>query len=328
MKPLDNKDQLAYIVGRFGPEGHRVAKDMGLLPDKPAHPEKSLHGALQYTPHNLPEEDDLPEVTALCITYGRFHLLQRAIACFLLQDYKNKRMIIVNDAPMDLNCECLPENIKVINCKKRFETVGHKRQFALEAAETPFVAHWDDDDIYMPWHLRYACCILHEYNYINKTGIVRPDGSWIINHNEDGSETYAMCKHNLEAAYVFFRQKALMYGGYSHKNVGQEFDLMQRFVSKSNYSTFDIWPLISHAYGRGEQTIGHITNDGTLDTFAKENTDYGDFHFLIGDVHYPFEWATTLTSEIWESMLESVKLNMTEAEYEKISDLFKKIDNA
>jgi len=96
---------------------------------------------------------DCPAVTCLCPTYGRFKRLRDAVACFLLQDYPNKRMLVLNDAPKPIigGGDGLP--VTIINAKERYPTLGHKRQALLEAASTPLVAHWDDDDLYLPDHL-------------------------------------------------------------------------------------------------------------------------------------------------------------------------------
>jgi len=120
----------------------------------------------------------LPLVTALCPTYGRFQRLREALACFLAQDYPNKQLIILNDAPVHLEA---PEasGVHVLNLPP-FPNLGAKRQALLaeaipfcnqgvihrgwetdvgfadewEEAEMPrFCAHWDDDDLYLPWHL-------------------------------------------------------------------------------------------------------------------------------------------------------------------------------
>ena len=47
----------------------------------------------------MPPDDPRPWVTCLCPTYGRFERLREALACFLAQDYPNRRLIILNDAP-------------------------------------------------------------------------------------------------------------------------------------------------------------------------------------------------------------------------------------
>ncbi len=122
---------------------------------------------------NLPAA--LPSVTCLCPTYGRFERLRDAVACFLLQDYPGaRRLLILNDAtaPIRLasarNSELHPpyggqaqnRRVDVFNAPARFATLGHKRQALLDAAQTPLVAHWDDDDIYLPWHLTMLVCAL------------------------------------------------------------------------------------------------------------------------------------------------------------------------
>jgi hypothetical protein len=97
-------------------------------------------------------------VTCVCPTYGRASLLPEAVAWFMLQGYEARELWIVNDAPVPIRCE-VPK-VRVTNLPERFQTLGHKRQWMLDNVATEVVAHWDDDDWYLPWHLEEGMAAL------------------------------------------------------------------------------------------------------------------------------------------------------------------------
>jgi hypothetical protein len=88
-------------------------------------------------------------------TYGRPTLVQNAIACFMAQDYPavRRRLLILDDAgqiaPQD------GDSWVLCSTPVRMPTLISK-YVALEAVDAgwadAFVV-WDDDDIYLPWHL-------------------------------------------------------------------------------------------------------------------------------------------------------------------------------
>ena len=76
---------------------------------------------------------DKPLVSCVMCTYGRFHIVQQSIAFWLLQDYKNKELIIYNTArkPLNLDDYLIHQNIKIINSNKEYTSLGQIRQDAL-----------------------------------------------------------------------------------------------------------------------------------------------------------------------------------------------------
>ena len=62
---------------------------------------------------------ELPKVTAVMCTYRRFKCVERAMNCFLAQDYPNKELIIYNtdveNPYTDNECRLMPYGILIIN---------------------------------------------------------------------------------------------------------------------------------------------------------------------------------------------------------------------
>mgnify|MGYP003112903228 FL=1 len=105
----------------------------------------------------LEEVPGVPKVTCLCATKGRYELLRSAVSYFLLQDYPNKELLIFNNHQIPINLsEFLKDqcNIRVINAGE-LESIHDVYNTALTHIDslTEFVSIWDDDDVYLPWHL-------------------------------------------------------------------------------------------------------------------------------------------------------------------------------
>ncbi len=82
---------------------------------------------------------------------GRVHLLQEALYSFLIQDYPDKEMIIVNDCPFQ-KLEFDHPQVKIYN-ETPFKTIGEKENFAIERCNGDIIITGDDDDISLPWHI-------------------------------------------------------------------------------------------------------------------------------------------------------------------------------
>jgi glycosyltransferase involved in cell wall biosynthesis len=92
----------------------------------------------------------------MCLTYGRAHLLEEAIASFLRQDYAGvKELIVLNDLP-ELRLHFDHPEVKIINVEKRFRGLGEKRNACAALCSHDLLFVWDDDDISLPWRLSYS----------------------------------------------------------------------------------------------------------------------------------------------------------------------------
>jgi glycosyltransferase involved in cell wall biosynthesis len=120
-----------------------------------------------------------PAISCICPTYGRTGLLEEAIHCFLLQEYPGpKELIILNDYAEQTLVFDHPE-VRVINLPKRFRTVGEKRNAAVALASHDLLFVWDDDDLYLPQHLRFSIA-----NFDVNQGFFKPDQGWLWGHGQ------------------------------------------------------------------------------------------------------------------------------------------------
>ena len=113
----------------------------------------------------------LPKVSAVMCTYRRFKCVERAMNCFLAQDYPNKELIIYNtdaENPIDhYGAFYVSSNIIVVNSNtdsvtnEAYTNVGAIRRDALTWATGDYVVTWDDDDIFLPHFMRQGIDKIH-----------------------------------------------------------------------------------------------------------------------------------------------------------------------
>jgi hypothetical protein len=95
------------------------------------------------------------KIACLCPTYGRPRLVSNALACFFAQDYQadKSRFLVLDDAKQIT--EQSGENWHVYSTSK-FPSLTSKYAFLVERANewgADAYCAWDDDDIYLRWHL-------------------------------------------------------------------------------------------------------------------------------------------------------------------------------
>jgi len=109
--------------------------------------------------------DSLPRVACLCPTYRRPpRLLANAIACFERQDYPaDRRRLFVLDDAGELEPVC-GADWSIATTRTRYSTLPAKYNALVglvdssratpERWEADILVVWEDDDIYLPWHIR------------------------------------------------------------------------------------------------------------------------------------------------------------------------------
>jgi glycosyltransferase involved in cell wall biosynthesis len=110
--------------------------------------------------HRMPVEADRLEleqrnlVSCLMVTQAsRLDMARKAIACFEAQTYPWKELIIVSDddvSALERPFVRAPQGL----------TLGDLRNFAIARAQSPYVAQWDDDDLYHPDRLAHQIATL------------------------------------------------------------------------------------------------------------------------------------------------------------------------
>jgi glycosyltransferase involved in cell wall biosynthesis len=90
--------------------------------------------------------DDSPLVSCIMPTFNRRSFMPRAIDYFLRQNYANRELVIFDDGT-DSIADLVPAHPQIrYHRQEGRQTVGAKRNAAIEASRGEIVIHWDDDD--------------------------------------------------------------------------------------------------------------------------------------------------------------------------------------
>jgi hypothetical protein len=92
--------------------------------------------------------------SCICLTYARVWKLKEAIGHYLAQDFTGEsELIVFNTCPQQTLHFSHPK-VRVFNCETRPQTLGEARNMAIAQARGSRLILWDDDDVYLPWHIR------------------------------------------------------------------------------------------------------------------------------------------------------------------------------
>jgi len=159
------------------------------------------------------------KIACLCCTFNRPAQLAEAVESFLRQTYpaELRELVILDDAGQydPAACDHLP-GVKLITTRHRFRTLGEKRNAsaALVSPDVDAYAVWDDDDIYLPWHLETMAQVF-------AAGISwsRPAEVWIDRRTHLQRKTTGGLFHG---SWGFTREAFLAVGGYPAMQSGQD----------------------------------------------------------------------------------------------------------
>lgn len=156
------------------------------------------------------------KIACICCTFNRPHLLADSIECFNRQTYPlQKRELIILDDAGQYEEQAGP-GWWLLSVGKRFRTLGEKRNAsaALVSADVDALAVWDDDDVYLPWHLEQAAEVLQA-----GADWSRPDRLWVDHPKQFKPK---MARGLFHAAWIFTRDAFIRAGGYPAMQSGQD----------------------------------------------------------------------------------------------------------
>ncbi len=158
----------------------------------------------------------------MCLTYGRPHLLEEAIQCFLDQDYKGKKeLVILNDLDSQRLHFEHPE-VRIINETTRYPTLGEKRNACVEMCCGDFVFVWDDDDIYLPWRLSLTTSEIKNSRYF------KCNQAWIAGNGK----IRGPAKNLFHSGCAFKKDLFHDVGGYNKMNSGEDNSIEKKFIAR------------------------------------------------------------------------------------------------
>jgi len=149
-------------------------------------------------------------ISCICITMGRVDLLEESIECFLRQDYEGpKELLILNDF-LDQWLVYDHPDVRIINTQAQFNSLGSKRNKAVEHCKHYWMTTWDDDDIHFPWRLSKMVEGLNGYEWY------QPAYMYVQKRNK--LQMKPCCPSNL----LFIKDQWLQVGGYPEISWGED----------------------------------------------------------------------------------------------------------
>ena len=134
------------------------------------------------------------KIECLMGTYGRYGLACEALACFLQQTQLSRAtLLIYNQHPVPLRFD--HPRVRIVNETPPPGSLRHIRRRMNELADpsAEFIHWWDDDDLYLPWHLED--CLSH----IKDNLAWKPAACWISRHNSE----FSLMRNRFEGSWIF-----------------------------------------------------------------------------------------------------------------------------
>lgn len=166
------------------------------------------------------------KIACLCSTFNRPAQLAEAVESFLRQTYpaELRELIILDDAGQydPAACDHLP-GVKLVTTRHRLRTLGEKRNAtaALASPDVEAYAVWDDDDIYLPWHLEAMVRVFAAGIPWSRPAEVWIDRCTCLERKRTGGLFHG--------SWGFTREAFLSVGGYPAMQSGQDQVLAERF---------------------------------------------------------------------------------------------------
>ncbi len=215
----------------------------------------------------------LPGVTCLCTTAGRFTLLREAIHQFLQQDYPNRELLIFNNhaVPLFLSEELQREPIRLVNAGDAFDTYGQVLAAAAAEVRTEYLAHWDDDDLYLPGHLSGAMGVLAREG----KKFVKHESCWMAGDSETGAHVHAGA-NVLEPTWVMETEFARAVGYDPEVDVGPALPIQAEARRIGEYTAWRGTPTFIYRWGFRKSHLSAGPACGGRRAFLQRNRDHGN----------------------------------------------------
>tara|TARA_Y100000310_G_C20574046_1_gene759564 strand:- start:293 stop:1093 length:801 start_codon:yes stop_codon:yes gene_type:complete len=226
--------------------------------------------------------NDHPKISAVMCTYGRFQTVRQSATFWKYQDYDNKELIIFNTSPIpiELDDSLLEYDIRVVNQQTETDTVepfsslGKIREDALEYATGDIYICWDDDDMFLPWHMSQGVEKLLECG----------DPAWMPGQSYwscDGGETFEHAQNAMEAAVLVDIDELKKYG-FSHESGAEHLPWRRGMQNDGKLDEqVMVTPYESYAYVWGSadaphKTSGNINQPNNFEHHKAGSTDFGE----------------------------------------------------
>jgi hypothetical protein len=235
----------------------------------------------------------MEKVSFVCTTYRRFTCVQRIVNQFYAQSYENKELIIYNtDEEYPYELGFTDSRIVVVNNGKNmltgepYKNRGEICRDAIRFASGYYFMLADDDDIYLPWHIKQAV----DGIFINQKDAWKPEMSFFASQSE-----LSMAMNTMEASVIVkmnrirdigFRSDLTGYEGLSWysqlRDEGNLDEHNKNYVPSYCFNWSDPQDIAGH------KQSGNINDPNNFEQHKLATQDYVKgplIHGLVGDIY-------------------------------------------
>lgn len=244
------------------------------------------------------------KVACLMGTYGRYTLACEALASFLQQTaLEDATLLVLNQHAIPLHFD--HPRVTVIN--EQMPGVGVRairvRMIELTDPDVEYIHWWDDDDLYMPWHLED--CFAH----IGDAKAWKPHKSWAL--TGDG---YSRDSNFFEAS-TMFRAADLRAAPHDAFPAYPDHPYFKHLLDRKEVKTTELGELTSYLY-RWSTGVPHTSwkMEKTQEAFGvaieqlrEKWVDAGPSEMVVPDI-----WPH------WQAFLDGIEPQVSEAGYNEI----------
>ena len=214
----------------------------------------------------------------LC-TFGRFETVRKSVAQFLAQDYPDKSLLIFNTAVKEivLDEELEGRGIRVVNKQTNsdgspFSSLGQVRQGAISYGEGDAWICWDDDDLFLPYHISQSVL-----RWLRSRTL-----GWKPKHSlfsGDGGKTFKFAGNSMEASVLVDLPFVREHGFSTTKSGGEHVfgGWMDKLREQNQLTIEEIRPSYAYVWGDGlSKTSGNIDAPDNFENHKENSQDFGD----------------------------------------------------
>tara|TARA_R110000824_G_scaffold96852_6_gene231605 strand:- start:373 stop:1068 length:696 start_codon:yes stop_codon:yes gene_type:complete len=208
------------------------------------------------------------------------------MAMFLAQTWKQKELVIFNTAEVPLVLGDFPgsSQVKVVNQTARangkpFKSLGDVRNAALPHADGDLFVCWDDDDLFLPHHLKQSITAWIRAG----TFAWKPQKSFFSN---DGGVTFKYAQNAMEASIMVDMAFVREHGFSTSQSGGEHVQggWLDKALAQGQLTIEEVTPRESYAYVWGDglsKTSGNIDHPNNFENHKEASQDFGEGVLLV-----------------------------------------------
>ena len=185
-------------------------------------------------------------------TYARYSLVTEALSCFLQQTALDDAMLLIyNQHPVPLTFD--HPRVRVVNETPPKQALRYIRKRMIDLTrddDIEFLHLWDDDDLYLPWHLED--CLAH----IGEAVAWKPKRSWFSERNT----IFKFTENFLEASWLVRADCLRMSAMDAHPDY-MEHPFFMETLNTGSLRTTELGDLTSYIY-RWDTGTQHVSGYG------------------------------------------------------------------